>query len=209
MWYPAVTLPSPAIVEPVTLAQARRQCGVTSGDTSFDDELTRQIAAQRAHIEKYCSIKVPKQSISVKCDSFRDFSRFPTAPIISVASIGYVDLDGADQIVDPAVYEMRADGLTVSIVLRHGQRWPDALSGSRITVVAIAGYDPPEPDLVAAILLRIRSGFTISRPDAGLKKKVIDGVGSREWDTTGNIDASTESAVAALLAPYRCWPISC
>lgn len=204
MWYPATVTVQPES-EPVTLTQAKQQCvGATS---TSDDTLKRLIASERAFVEKYCGIKIVTQTLTMKCDSFTSFERIPAAPVQSISSISYLDAAGATQVLDPSVYEVRTDGMDTSIVLNFGKAWPTIQRGSRITVVAIAGFDDldAEPDLVSAILLRIGNSYYLNRKDPTLRLESIEGVIRRDWDNTGAMDLTFRKAVADLLENYRCW----
>ncbi|MBX3536441.1 MAG: hypothetical protein KF735_02285 [Chelatococcus sp.] len=208
MWYPASVVTPPEGTAPLTLDQAKRQCGIALDNDDLDDELERLMMAARDHVERYCAIYVPTQTVSVKCDGFGDFARVPIAPVQSVTSIAYVDTDGEARMLDPAASELRNDGLTVSIAAPHGVRWPATLPGSRIRIIAVVGFAAVPPAIISAMLLLVRSQHALAGPDANLKKKVVDGVGSREWDMTGAVDGMTRQAIASFLEPFRCWPLS-
>jgi uncharacterized phiE125 gp8 family phage protein len=156
MWYPA-TITVAAAAEPVTAAEVKAQTEI-----DFDDDntlITLLIAGARAFTEKYCGTRFATQTISVKCDCFDDFSKFAEAPVTSITSISYVDTDGATQTLATSVYELRADGLEVSIALKYGQVWPTTQVGSRITVVAVVGYATVPDDVKRAMLLYIAGGY--------------------------------------------------
>lgn len=156
MWYPA-TITVAAASEPVSAAEVKAQAEI---DFTDDDTLiTLLIAGARAFAEKYCGTRFATQTISVKCDCFSDFAKFAEAPVQSVTSITYVDTDGATQTLATSVYELRNDGLEVSIVLKYGQTWPATQVGSRITVVAVVGYTTVPDDVKRALLLYIAGGY--------------------------------------------------
>lgn len=203
MWYPATVTVLPA-TEPVTITQARQQC---AGSDPIADTATlnRLIASERGFVEKYCGIKIVTQALSMKCDSFSNFERVPAAPIQSVTSITYTDVNGAAQTLNPAIYEVRSDGLDASIVLNFGQMWPVIQRGSRIVVTAIVGFVTVPDDLASAILLRVGAGFHLSKRDPTLRLEHIEGVLRRDWDNTGGMDAAFRKAVSDLLENYRCW----
>lgn len=205
MWYPPTVMAVPTS-EPVTLAQANKQC-VGSSLPSDKATLQRLIASGRGFVEKYCGIKIMPQTLTAKCDGFSSFERIPAAPVQSVTSISYVDVYGAAQTLDSSVYEVRADGMDASIVLKFGQAWPVIQKGSRITIVVTAGFPDisTEPDLVSAILLWIGNTFHLSGKDPALRLEHIEGVLRRDWDNTGNMDKVFRQAVADLLENYRCW----
>lgn len=204
MWYPASVTAAPAS-EPVTLAQVKHQCGVAASDRKNDDALGRLIVAERGYVEKYCGIKIVTQTLTLKCDTFCNFARIPIGPLQAVPSITYVDQDGSDQTLDTSIYEVRADGLETSVVLKFGKSWPTIQRGSRITVVAVAGFISVPAELVSAILLRISSKFWVIGIDPSLQREYIDGVIRRDWDHTGNMDSRFEESIENLLENFRCW----
>ncbi|MEW9808594.1 head-tail connector protein [Mesorhizobium marinum] len=157
MWYPSTVTAAPS-TEPVTLVEAKEQCGVLAAETHFDTLLTRLIKAARAHCEKYCNARWAAQTILLKCSSFCDFARLPEGPLSSVTSIAYVDIDGADQTLPDTVYEIHKDGLEPSIGLKYGQAWPNIRPSSRITVTAVFGGVVPG-DVQHAMLRFIADSF--------------------------------------------------
>lgn len=154
MWYPPrVTARSS---EPVSLVDAKRHLNVFHDD---DDTLIEAVVASAVdHVEKYTATSVGEQMIEAKCDSFADFTHVPIAPLTSVA-ISYVDADGASQTIASEDYELRADGLHVSIVPAYGKQWPAKRLGSRITVTAQAGYETAPPAIKHAILLWVADAY--------------------------------------------------
>lgn len=156
MWYPA-TITVAAAAEPVSATEVKAQ---TEIDFTDDDSLiTILIAGARGFAEKYCGSRFASQTVAVKCDCFADMARFPEAPVTSISSISYVDTDGATQTLATSVYELRADGLEVSIALKYNQTWPAIQPGSRITVTAVVGYATAPDDVKRAMLLYIAGGY--------------------------------------------------
>lgn len=156
MWYP-VTITDPASTEPVTLDEVKRRLRVGFSDEDADIQL--MIASARDHAEKYCNITLAEQTVEMKCDCWADLARLPVAPLMSVASIAYVDTDGVGQTVAVDVYEARLDGLDPSIVLAYGKQWPASRTGSRITLTAVAGYEEAPAAVKHAILLYIAGAY--------------------------------------------------
>ena len=155
MWYPA-SIVTPAASEPIELAEAKAQCRVLHSDQ--DAKIEALIAAARSHVEGYCGTPLVSRTISVKCDAFGDFARFPVVPVSS-ATIEYVDTAGAVQTLPTNVYELRSDGLVASIDLKHGQSWPAIQSGSRISVEAVVGYSDTPDAIKHAMHLLIAHWF--------------------------------------------------
>lgn len=152
MWYPPNITIEPAI-EPVTLDQAKEQCGILSAETYFDEKLKQLIKAARAHAEEYCNALWAEQEIAVQCDSFADMARLSEGPLKSVTSIAYTDPGGEEQTLDPVVYDEHKDGLEPSIALKYGQRWPAIRFGSRITLTAVFGGSVSESVRIAMLML--------------------------------------------------------
>jgi uncharacterized phiE125 gp8 family phage protein len=156
MWYPAVDTDGVS-AEPVSLAEAKKQVHAEY-HTDDDAHLERLISAARDHVERYTGTRIAERTVTVKCDGFGDFEWFPETPVQSVA-ITYVDPDGAEQTLADTVYELRADGLNASIVLKYGQNWPAIRLGSRITVTAAVGYETAPPAIKQAVLVFIADAF--------------------------------------------------
>lgn len=154
MWYPPKVTARTS--EPISLVDAKRHLNVFHGD---DDTLIEAIVASAVdHVEKYTATAVAVQTIEAKCDSFADFAHVPVAPLTSVA-VSYMDTDGANRTIDEADYELRADGLHVTIVPAYGKQWPAKRLGSRITVTAQAGYETAPPAIKHAILLWVADAY--------------------------------------------------
>lgn len=156
MWFPA-SITTAATVEPVTLDEARDQCAIDA----FDDDvlLARLIEAARDHVESYCNIRLSTQTVAVKCDGFSDLGRLSVAPVQSISSISYVDVDGAEQMLSASVYELWADGLEAAVVLKYGQSWPAIQVGSRITLTAVVGFSAIPAAIKHALLLYLSESF--------------------------------------------------
>jgi uncharacterized phiE125 gp8 family phage protein len=171
MWYPAAVTAAPA-GEPVTRAEVKAQASIdfTDDDTLID----LLIAAARAHVEKYTGVRLVTQTLTFKCDGFSDMARLPEGPLQSVTSISYVDTDGVTQTLATSIYEVRADGLETAVVLKFGQSWPAIQPGSRITVVAVAGFASVPDDIKRALLLYIVGGYATRENDEAYDWSAFD-----------------------------------
>lgn len=158
MWYPA-SVTVAASSEPVTTEQARQQVRSFFPDPDIDGYLDALVTRARVHVENYCGIRVPSQTIVIKCDCFEDMARLPDAPVQSITSITYLDTDGATQTLATSVYELRADNLEAAVVLKYNQSWPAIQAGSRITLTAVVGYSTAPVDIQHAILLWVADNF--------------------------------------------------
>ncbi|GAJ91033.1 head-tail connector protein [Rhizobium rhizogenes] len=156
MWYPA-KITAAATSEPLSVDEVKRRLRVDFGDDDQDIEL--MIAAARDHAEKYCNTRFATQTVEIKCDAFTDMDRLPEAPVQSIASVAYIDTDGAEATLDAEVYELRNDGLETSIARAYGKHWPAVRHGSRITITAVVGYDTAPAAVKHAILLFISDAY--------------------------------------------------
>lgn len=191
MWYPAnVTVA--ATVTPVSIDEAKLRLRIDAADDAAD--ITLMIAGATGYAEKYCNTRFATQTVTMKCDRFADFGYLPEAPVQSVSGIIYVDTTGATQTLDPAVYELRSDGLEAAIVLKFGQQWPAVQQGSRITVTAVVGY-AAAPDPVKNAILLLVGGSYATREPADLP------AGARP--VPGALWVAGWSTVDSLLANYR------
>lgn len=171
MWYAPQRTSQDVLTDPVTLADAKGQCNILAEDTSFDVRITDLVSVACAHVEAYCGIALASRELSVACDNWRDLARLSVGPVSTVASIAYVDIDGAPQTLDGESWELRIDGLEAAIVPTFGAAWPTIRAGSRITVTLTAGFgaedgEPCPPPVRHAILLFISQQFEQREPVA-------------------------------------------
>lgn len=156
MWYPAKTTTEPTTA-PVTASEVKSRLYIDFDDDNGDIDIL--IAAATDYVERYCNIRLMAQTVEAKCDGFDDFSFLPFGPVQSVSAIKYIDIDGAEQTLDTAIYEVRNDDLEASIVLQYDKVWPARRVNSRITVTAVVGYAVLPPAIKQSVLLIIATGF--------------------------------------------------
>lgn len=144
------------LAEPVTLAEAQRQCSVTEDE--FTQQIEMLIAAARGHAERYCHAAFAVQSVALTTDTFSDLARLPLSPIRGVTSISYIDTDGMLQTIDPGTVDTADDGIDSSVAMKLGGAWPDIFPGSRVTVEAVFGGAVPA-DVKHAILIYVFTHF--------------------------------------------------
>ena len=185
-WHPADTTIA-AAAEPLTMAEARLQCRIDSTDSAYDTELTGHLRSARAFIETITGTRLISQTVVMRCDFFSDLNHLPVAPLSSITSITYTDVNGSTQTLDGALYEARLFGLSPRVVLKYGQAWPAIQMGSFITVTAVAGYGAAGASVPADLLHAVK--LTLSQM----------------FDQREVSDPAFLAAIHALVANHRVW----
>ncbi|KRE02592.1 hypothetical protein ASE61_15050 [Bosea sp. Root670] len=125
--------------------------------------------------------------------------RLPLPPVIEVVSITYTGSGGSNVVMPTTDYDLVGD----CIAPKSG--WP---AGCYIRVRYKAGYDETPSRIKVAVQLRVGELNGQMVHDGLLKKEVVEGVGSFEYDLGGSSQRSaTSRAVEALLAGLRVWTI--
>ncbi len=179
---------APAAAYPVTLDEAKGQVGEDTNER--DDLITNQIKAACQYVEGYTGLALYTRTVKLRAFDFdcRGFV-LPAAPVTAVTSITYIDSAGAEQTLDPAVYDEALYGLSPTIALAYGQSWPSVRCGlSSVVFTVTAGYAAGEcPDPIKQAVLLI----------------VGDWFENREQSVAGSISTIPMVAVESLLTNYR------
>jgi uncharacterized phiE125 gp8 family phage protein len=132
-------------VEPLTLEEVRGFRRVLGTDE--DALLSLQISAARQMCEQRTQRTMIETTRALILDGFpsTDSSkaiRLAFPPIQRVDSIHYVDPDGAEQLLDPALYVLDPDTVPGYIVPAFGESWPATRVGQirSVRVQYVAGY---------------------------------------------------------------------
>lgn len=139
--------------EPVSLAEAKLWLRV---DGEEEDALIGAlITAARQHVEHFTRRALITTGFTLSLDSFpiagrhpfsqsRTLSReiiLPRPPLATVASVSYLDEDGATQTLPSGQYVVDVKSTPGRIVLREDYDWPDTeLVPNAVTIVYTAGY---------------------------------------------------------------------
>lgn len=183
-----VTTVEPAI-EPIDLAEALDHCRIDSSDS--DTLLISLIKGAREYVENHIRRALINRTLDVRFGQFSGVMEMPKAPLSSVLSIKYVDVDGNEQTLDSGVYRTDSARDPGIVELGVDQSWPDLYNtSSPITIQIIAGYGETSDDVPApikqAMLLLIGHWFENRESTVGV----------------GNIQ-TIPMGVDSLLAPYR------
>lgn len=132
-----VTAPT---VEPVTLAEAKKQLEISQSDTAHDDQLTLLIQAAREQWEHDTDSCCLTQTLSVTLEEWEDDEIYlPKRPVQSITSITYYDTANTQQTLSTSVYSL--DAACRAVRLKYMQIWPSIVDRwDAVTVTYVAGY---------------------------------------------------------------------
>ena len=185
-----LTLATAPTVESLTLTEAKAHLRV---DTADDDTyITTLIVVARRYLDGYSGVLgrcLVNSTWDLVLDTFPSdgIIDIPLLPLVSVASINYIDGDGASQLLATSVYDVdTGKGL---VRLAYDQSWPATRSVyNAVTVQFVAGYgvaaDVPET-LKQAMLLLIGHFYENRETVSAIKSSVVP------------------MSVNALIAPYK------
>jgi len=166
------TITRPA-VEPITLEEALRHLEVDYGQhdsppgdpaTYYQADLVSElISAARAHAEDFTERCLAEGTFELRLDAFASVISLPKAPVQSIVSIMYIDSDGAEQTLDPAVYTFDDNPDAPAVRLAYDQTWPATRSeANAVRIRFVAGFqaassppNPVPPQIKQALLLII------------------------------------------------------
>lgn len=186
-----LVLVTPATEEPVTREELKEHLKEDTADQ--DAHLSELIAAARGVAETYLRRALCAQQWRWTLDAFpctRTPRDVPMPPLLSIDSVRYLDFAGAEQLLDPAVYDVDVDSQPGRIARAYSQVWPstyEALGAVRILFTAgwADAKDIPDP---------IKTG---------MKTLIGTWYLNRESVKVGTIVARVPDTVRAMWAPWK------
>jgi uncharacterized phiE125 gp8 family phage protein len=141
-----LTLVTAPTSEPITLAEAQKQCGVAEGADYHDTVLLGLVKSAREKVEGDTSRALMPQTWDFTFDLWPcglDPIYLPIAPVSSITSLKYYDTSGVQQTLATTVYHATRflDREPAEIRLKNAQSWP-SLYGEpgAITIRVVCGY---------------------------------------------------------------------
>lgn len=180
----------------MTAEQARAGMPALAGvDDGVVEDLVAAAAEEIGGPTGWLGRSLGVQTLELRLPSFSCGGiALPLVPIVEIESITYAN-DGGDVVMPPADYELRTD----RVVPKGG--WP---SGCNVRIRYKAGYAQVPAIIRTAVKLRVGEIAMQFGRDATLKKEVVEGVGSFEYDVSADAKRSaTSRAVEALLGGLR------
>jgi uncharacterized phiE125 gp8 family phage protein len=194
-----LTLNTAPAIEPVTTAEARRQCHVSDDIGGYhDNKLDQLVTAARLYVERYTNRQLITATWTLVLDRFPMpewgtglFSPIyvPLAPLQSISSITYLDTAGATQTWTSTKYRVSIDREPARIVPAYGEIYPTTRTTTdTVSIRFVAGY-----------------GATTATVPLALRQAILLLVG--HWfenrEAVGNVGSTVEMALTSLLDSYR------
>jgi uncharacterized phiE125 gp8 family phage protein len=173
-------LTSPAIIEPVTLAEAKAHCQVDPDFLDDDAYLTRLIAVARGHAETRTRKLMAEANVEMYFDDLPMEVEFPWYPVDSIVSITYKDVDGAWQGIGTTGngnVMLNKYRLPAKLVLLNNPRTyksVNAYSVENVVITFKAGYGSatwPLPELLKQAMLVIIRDMYDNRESQDTKQR--------------------------------------
>ena len=175
-----VTPPEPL----VDWEDAKHHLRVTTGDE--DNLIKGYIAAASAWIDGpfgWLGRSIGAQTLELRTNVFAGCDPLPYGPVISIASVKYVDQQGVEQTLDEGTYQIIGGALALS----PGSSWPSHRGDAEgVRVRYVAGYEEVPAQVQQAVLLLVGQWFR-----------------NRMSVVVGTISSELPFGVEALLAPLR------
>jgi uncharacterized phiE125 gp8 family phage protein len=151
-----------ALTQAVSLTEAKRHLNIFHAE---DDALiTALIVAAQASIEGIDGTggtlgrAITRHTLDMVCEDFPDASRLalPQPPLVSVASVKYLDTTGTERTFAASGYHVVADKYVPHVRLKDGVSWPSlADAPDAIRVRYVVGPAECPGDIKQAILLHV------------------------------------------------------
>lgn len=159
------------MAEPLTLDDAKAQLRILDDDENAVIEAA--IIDARGWIEGYTGLILTRREVVEVLAEFG--GKIRAWPIASIDGVAYIDLDGAEAVLDPSAYFSQIARRPARLAAKA---WPRIYSGSTVEVTMTAGFASPEavgafsPNLMRAMRLLV-AGFYRDRETGGLAGDVV------------------------------------
>jgi uncharacterized phiE125 gp8 family phage protein len=218
---------TPPTVEPVTAAEAKAFLPALAGISDATVDLWIAAAREtfdgwngilgRALITQTWELQVDAFPLSIPwgvdqlLSSAATEIRIPLVPVQSVSQVAYDDVDGIQQIIDPADYYLDSTSEPGWLFPVADVPWPTAMTAANaVRVRFVAGYGDtgaavPRP-IRQAIILSVALSNSLMSKDLFVQSVTVDQVGSRNYSGGTQATATMTAEIERLVSPYR---VSC
>lgn len=136
----------PPTNEPISLEEAKDHARI--GDDNSNTILGSYIQTAREACEQYMGRRLLTQTMALVLDDFADYMPLPyAAPLQSVSSITYYDVDGNQQTLATMVYDVDDVARPAEVVLKPGAIWPQVQTNrfkGAVTITYVVGWSSPD-----------------------------------------------------------------
>ena len=146
--------------EPITVADAAEYLRVDNvvSDTAL---ITALITTARQAVEQYCNSYIAEQTIESAFTGFPDVIKL-SAPVQSVTSIKYLDVNGAEQTLNSNQYLVDYYSQPVQITPAYNVTYPELYSvPNNVKVRFVAGYTTGDSPDTTPMPLPLRYGMLL------------------------------------------------
>ena len=177
--------------EPVTVNELRTHCRI---DGNTEDELLYALGrSAREYVEAYTGRALVSQTWELRFDQFPLYINLPKAPLASVTSITYIDIESATQTLSANAYQVVASSGDFAqpgrIFQAYNQTWPSSRGHiDDVRVRYVAGYGTSN-DVPYAL-------------KAAIKLMTAHLYENREATVVGTIATEMPLSIRNLLAPF-------
>lgn len=173
--------------EPITLDELKNRLRILTCD--FDLELTQILTAARKAVELDTKRALMTQTIKLWMDEFpiEDEIKIRIAPVQSITSVKYYDLDGVFQTFSTDNYWTDLISTPCEIELRQSKLWPETQleKPNAVVVEFVAGYGAASAVPVAAKLAIVEYARSIWNNCEGRTEQYKRLVSMIEWTAVG------------------------
>lgn len=130
------------VQEPITLDEAKKQCGL-EGNPAHDEDLKGWIVGARQQVEHDTGIVCYTGAFTWKQTQFPcgEVLELPDIRPVTAATVAYLDSNGTSQTWSASEYALHTSGVTQWIGLAYGETWPTVRGDQNgITVTLTVGY---------------------------------------------------------------------
>ena len=176
--------------QPVTLDQARAH---VRADTSDDTMTALYLASAIDLVQAWTGLGLCPQTVQISRPRLDTRMALAIGPVQEITGITYLDVNGAQQTLNPASYVATGLGtMQAGLQLAQGQSWPMLYQHPAcITLTANIGYPSAIPPAIVQAILLLVGDFYANREDTIAERGVNP--------------ATLPNGVTALLANYRIW----
>lgn len=126
------------VLDPIDTTEAKLHARIPSADTSNDTVILSYIRSATKAAEDYMARGILTQTWKLVRDTFEDVMYLPmAAPLASVTSVKYYDVNGTLQTLATTVYDVDTVSRPGRIALATNQTWPSTVASRLAGVVEI------------------------------------------------------------------------